>query len=656
MFSVTQRLEMISRPQKYISHDLFIEEEYLDNFTPVTIPTEYAAIQGMVVDYMTRYMLSNDKLSAFDISLKGANQIDYFYKNKTRLEYNHALSLINQITGLDDMSIFSACQIVGYDVGYRRGGNYFRGVDWIKPSQEIINNIRIMINRCLAFMKKVGPVVLDGFTFDGGYTTLVSSGDGDYLTNDMLIDFKVTKTSYSSKWGLQLLMYYLLGIHSKYQQFETVKYLCIFNPFINKSYIISINNISDKTKYLVSNKVLGYKMKNDYTSCKQENYTDDEIFSSWKMVNGSDLQVILAIAENNKQTNFDIAKYADGIHKITIADYWTYLRNIDDSYRNKIRPSFSYIDYIIMIKKKDYTMFFCVNTTGNICILNGAQKVKANYKPEYYFIELEHYISNVMSRFSKYWDTIYSLASNLKELKPDNEVIKNIYYKQYLHNYAKEDSLSFQEFLKEFENTFKIEGTVRGCIIDIDYFNHIYINPVDGTILPYWATSKGKKFSYKNIIELVKHRRPEFYLPLKNFIDSHQNSSLIMQSNNEATILIDRKYIDNIDFLKENKDNMYELSNYLKNLQYIYTNKMIRKWDDILFDEDNTQLKSNYINKKKYNSKSHYIGKKKKQKNGKYATITGYRNYSDMDVVFDDGAIMEHVVLHHWKNGDLGNC
>ena len=113
MFSVTQRLEMISRPQKYISRDLFIEEEYLDNFTPVTIPTEYAAIQGMVVDYMTRYLLSNDKLSAFDISLKGANQIDYFYKNKTRLEYNHALSLINQITGLDDMSIFSACQIVG---------------------------------------------------------------------------------------------------------------------------------------------------------------------------------------------------------------------------------------------------------------------------------------------------------------------------------------------------------------------------------------------------------------------------------------------------------------------------------------------------------------------------------------------------------------
>ena len=54
MFSVTQRLETISRPQKYISRDLFIEEEYLDNFTPVTIPTEYAAIQGMVVDYMIR--------------------------------------------------------------------------------------------------------------------------------------------------------------------------------------------------------------------------------------------------------------------------------------------------------------------------------------------------------------------------------------------------------------------------------------------------------------------------------------------------------------------------------------------------------------------------------------------------------------------------
>ena len=97
-----------------------------------------------------------------------------------------------------------------------------------------------------------------------------------------------------------------------------------------------------------------------------------------------------------------------------------------------------------------------------------------------------------MSRFSKYWDTIYSLASNLKELKPDNEVIKNIYYKQYLHNYVKEDSLSFQEF----ENTFKIEGTVRGCIIDIDYFNHIYINPVDGT---------GSHITYQRLRKRINH-------------------------------------------------------------------------------------------------------------------------------------------------------
>ena len=29
------------------------------------------------------------------------------------------------------------------------------------------------------------------------------------------------------------------------------------------------------------------------------------------------------------------------------------------------------------------------------------------------------------------------------------------------------------------------DGSIHGCIVDIDYYNHIYINPVDGKITEY---------------------------------------------------------------------------------------------------------------------------------------------------------------------------
>lgn len=51
--------------------------------------------------------------------------------------------------------------------------------------------------------------MLKGFTFKGGYSPIVTAGDGDYLTKDTLWDFKVSKKELNSKHTLQLLMYYI---------------------------------------------------------------------------------------------------------------------------------------------------------------------------------------------------------------------------------------------------------------------------------------------------------------------------------------------------------------------------------------------------------------------------------------------------------------
>ena len=50
-----------------------------------------------------------------------------------------------------------------------------------------------MIERSILFFKQYGPITKEGFTFEGGYTKNISTGDGDFLTRDTLWDFKVSK-------------------------------------------------------------------------------------------------------------------------------------------------------------------------------------------------------------------------------------------------------------------------------------------------------------------------------------------------------------------------------------------------------------------------------------------------------------------------------
>ena len=92
-------------------------------------------------------------------------------------ELDNAKRLLNQINGLDSTSICAACQLVGYDVAYRRGPRFFSPVETIIPSNKMIANIIVLVKRSITFLKKNGPVVLDGFTFEGGYNGIISSGD-----------------------------------------------------------------------------------------------------------------------------------------------------------------------------------------------------------------------------------------------------------------------------------------------------------------------------------------------------------------------------------------------------------------------------------------------------------------------------------------------
>lgn len=99
---------------------------------------------------------------------------------------------------------------------------------------------------------------LEGFTFEGGYTSTVTAGDGDFTTADTLWDFKVSKAPVKKEHTLQLFMYWRMGLHSVHPEFQNVKYLGIYNPRTNEVSRIAVADISQEVIDDVESEVIGY--------------------------------------------------------------------------------------------------------------------------------------------------------------------------------------------------------------------------------------------------------------------------------------------------------------------------------------------------------------------------------------------------------------
>ncbi|MGT2750469.1 hypothetical protein ACVRXF_06090 [Streptococcus orisasini] len=250
MVSVTQRIKQIKQPHGgYLPPKLFSVDELTDGKELSGEENIHASLVGLCVDYLTRFMNGAPLEEAFKISLYGALMIE-------KLEL--ASDLLSKVTGLDDTSIISACQLAGFDVVYRAGRLGYKPVEEIVPDEATILNIRIMVERSLIFFEEYGPIVKDGFTLEGGYTDIITAGDGDYLTADTLWDFKVSKTKPNKNYTLQLLIYYLMGLQSVHPEFQSIEKLGLYNPRQNKVFLLKIADIPDEVLKTIRTEVIGY--------------------------------------------------------------------------------------------------------------------------------------------------------------------------------------------------------------------------------------------------------------------------------------------------------------------------------------------------------------------------------------------------------------
>lgn len=249
--SVTQRVKEVKQPYGgYIKRKDFEEtklgkgeEELLEdiNVDPSLI--------GMALDYMTRFMLSKDIIESFKVSILGAIHIK---------EEELAKELLRSIKGLDDESIRAAIKLAGFDVVVRAGRFAYVPVASIEPNQAAIENTRLMIERTIKFFQECGPIVDEGFTFQGAYTDTIGAGDADYMTEDTLWDLKALKNNIGKNHTLQLLVYWRMGLRSDPAKFEKVKKLGIYNPRKNTSYVYELAKLDPAVAEEVDREVIGY--------------------------------------------------------------------------------------------------------------------------------------------------------------------------------------------------------------------------------------------------------------------------------------------------------------------------------------------------------------------------------------------------------------
>lgn len=139
-------------------------------------------------------------------------------------------------------------------------------------------------------------------------------------------------------------------------------------------------------------------------------------------------------------------------------------------------------------------------------------------------------------------------------------------------------------------------GKIHGCIVDVDYYNHIMLNPYDGMTTFYYSPSFGEAQCFSSFKQMLKSSKDislqgEYSnmnkKKRKAITDKYNNSfekgtNLLCMSDKELEEQIGE--IEQIDI----SNSLYPTSRKINQVQRIFSGKLLREWNDdlILHKED----------------------------------------------------------------------
>lgn len=313
------------------------------------------------------------------------------------------------------------------------------------------------------------------------------------------------------------------------------------------------------------------------THTQMEDWTTDAPNKGWVYVNGHTHQNGLVKTEDGVTVLYDnqvgykpkkwhlnqfsleqyydpFEAWADGIYQITPQQYMDFNagRGIQMEY-------FRQQGDIYALKQKGIYMFMLQYGLG-LYLLRGGQKLNVFHGLEYYAANLEKYVEKIQMAFRPYRNALDKIAAEVKR--------------------------------------FGGSGYVHGSIVDIDFYNHINLDPFDGYIMPYFAFDVTGRREFRSVQEMLESSpfpalgsdgMPMLSAYTK-LLDAGGVSILAPTVKEAALAVVPMEILD--------ERNIYAPSRVMKSVQYLLDKGVVRVWNDAVLSmpdrstltEDETKL------------------------------------------------------------------
>lgn len=295
------------------------------------------------------------------------------------------------------------------------------------------------------------------------------------------------------------------------------------------------------------------------THTQTEDWTTDAPHPNWVYVNGHTHQNGLVKTEDGVTVLYDnqvgykpkkwhlnqfsleqyydpFEAWADGIYRITPQQYMDFNagRGIQMEY-------FRQQGDIYALKQKGIYMFMLQYGLG-LYLLRGGQKLNVFHGLEYYAANLEKYVEKIQAAFRPYRNALDKIAAEVKR--------------------------------------FGGSGYVHGSIVDIDYYNHIYLDPFDGYLMPYFALDVTDRREFRSVRELLESSPfpalgsdgTPMLSAYTKLLDAGGVSILAPTVKEAALAVVPMEVLD--------EKNIYAPSRVMKSIQYLLDNGVVRVWND----------------------------------------------------------------------------
>lgn len=295
------------------------------------------------------------------------------------------------------------------------------------------------------------------------------------------------------------------------------------------------------------------------THTQMEDWTTDAPNKGWVYVNGHTHQNGLVKTEDGVAVLYDnqvgykpkkwhlnqfsleqyydpFEAWADGIYQITPQQYMDFNagRGIQMEY-------FRQQGDIYALKQKGIYMFM-LQYGLDLYLLRGGQKLNVFHELEYYAANLEKYVEKIQMAFRPYRNALDKIAAEVKR--------------------------------------FGGSGYVHGSIVDIDFYNHIYLDPFDGYLMPYFAFDVAGRREFRSVQELLESSplpalgsdgKPLLSAYTK-LLDAGGVSILAPTVKEDALAVVPTEVLDEKD--------IYSPSRVMKSIQYLLDKGVVRVWND----------------------------------------------------------------------------